>query len=219
MSINHHPGEELLLEYITGALTESWSLAVATHLSFCAKCRKDVSDMEALGGIMLESMPTMDVRPAMMADILEKNQDAKLDDYSVVKNTTISERRRDIPAILQTYLGGTNNIEWKKLGFGVTQNILPTSDNSAIVRLLKIPGGRSILEHSHNGPELTVVLSGQFCDQTGYYAQGDFQQTDETIKHKPQTVGNEPCVCLSVTNAPLEFSGVVGRLLQPFLGI
>ena len=155
----------------------------------------------------------------MISSDADNFEDAKLDNYPIEKNTGVSKRSRDVPAVLQTYLGGTNNIEWKKLRFGVTQNILLTSDKSAIVRLLKIPGGRSILEHSHNGPELTVVLSGQFSDQTGSYIQGDFQQTDETIKHKPQTVGNEPCVCLSVTNAPLEFSGVVGRLLQPFLGI
>ena len=31
MNIDHHPSEELLLDYATGALDEGWSIALATH--------------------------------------------------------------------------------------------------------------------------------------------------------------------------------------------
>ena len=43
MNIDHHPSEELLLDYATGALDEGWSIALATHLALCpAKLRSSL---------------------------------------------------------------------------------------------------------------------------------------------------------------------------------
>ena len=45
MKPHHHPHDELLMEYAAGALDESHSLLVATHLSFCPVCRENVRRM------------------------------------------------------------------------------------------------------------------------------------------------------------------------------
>ena len=48
MSIRHHLTDELLLAYAAGNLAESWSLAVASHLSLCPACREREAQFAAM---------------------------------------------------------------------------------------------------------------------------------------------------------------------------
>ncbi|MFY7862622.1 MAG: 3-oxoacyl-[acyl-carrier-protein] synthase III C-terminal domain-containing protein, partial [Rhodoluna sp.] len=41
---------------------------------------------------------------------------------------------------------------------------IKTGDTESQVRLLKIPAGKPVPEHSHGGRELTLVLKGAFSD-------------------------------------------------------
>lgn len=221
MNVTQHPGEEFLLDYATGSLTVGWSLAVATHLTFCSKCRKDSADIEALGGTMLENIETKNTESNTLEQILEKARQLSTISNFIPKESIPNDDNQDhLPALLLPYLNnGKNGLSWKRLGFGINQSLLNTNDATTTARLLRIPGGRSVSEHSHNGPELTVVLSGQYLDETGTYCKGDFQQADKELTHRPETIGHEPCVCLLVTNSPLKFTSSVGRMLQPLLGI
>ena len=221
MNITQHPGEEYLLDYTAGSLTQGWSLAIATHLTFCSKCRKDTADIEALGGTMLETIETTNLEETTVEQALEKAEQLRGSNNLMSKKTALKEKSlNQIPSLLLPHLHNRKNeVSWKRLGFGINQSLLKTSDRTTTARLLKIPGGRSVLEHSHNGPELTVVLSGKFSDETGTYCKGDFQQADKEVTHRPQTIGQEPCVCLLVTDFPLKFTGSMGRLLQPILRI
>ena len=65
MTISHHPGEELLLDYATGSLAETWSLAVAAHLALCPSCRRTVNEFELVGGHLVG-----DVAPEPVEDSL-----------------------------------------------------------------------------------------------------------------------------------------------------
>ena len=44
----HHPGDEHLLDYASGAAPHGLSLLVATHLTLCPECRRKVDAMEAV---------------------------------------------------------------------------------------------------------------------------------------------------------------------------
>ena len=55
--ITHHPDGDILLSYAAGALGESWSIGVASHLAFCEECRKSVDLLEELGGHVLDCSP------------------------------------------------------------------------------------------------------------------------------------------------------------------
>ncbi|WP_332308091.1 zf-HC2 domain-containing protein, partial [Elstera litoralis] len=52
-----HPPESLLIDYAAGTLPEAISLLVATHLTYCPTCRKEMAALEAVGGAMLDSLP------------------------------------------------------------------------------------------------------------------------------------------------------------------
>ena len=87
------------------------------------------------------------------------------------------------------------------------------------MRLLKIPAGQPVPEHSHRGRELTVVLTGAFDDGETRFERGDMEDADEDIQHIPTATPEADCICLAVTDAPLRFRSLLVRLFQPILGI
>jgi putative transcriptional regulator len=101
---------------------------------------------------------------------------------------------------------------------GVRQAILST-DKAATARLLYIPAGAAVPDHGHHGNELTMVLQGGFSDEYDHFLRGDVEIADEDINHTPIADVGEDCICLAVTDAPLKFSGLMPRLLQPLLRI
>lgn len=220
MNITHHPKEEMLLDYATGALGETWSLAVATHLALCPACRKAVAVMEDIGGNMLET-----VTPAPISDRAFDALMARLDDKIDEPTAPISvvPPTGDAPVLpqpLRDYVGSDlDGVQWKRLGMGARQFIIPTRQKSVTSRLLRIPAGRPVPEHSHNGQELTLVLCGAFEDKTGYYGRGDLQEADGSIEHQPHAASGEDCICLAITDAPLRFRSLAARIVQPVLHI
>ena len=70
MNVSHHPHDDLLMSYAAGALSESWSLAVATHLSFCPECRASVQLAETVGGVLLADTPDQELSPNMLDKVL-----------------------------------------------------------------------------------------------------------------------------------------------------
>jgi len=123
------------------------------------------------------------------------------------------------PAALQDYVGGDlEAVKWRPLGMGVKQAILKTS-KSASVRLLKIPAGCEMPDHGHRGTELTLVLKGAFKDEADRFARGDIEIATEADHHTPVAEDGEDCICLSATDAPLKFSGILPRIAQRFARI
>jgi putative transcriptional regulator len=125
-----------------------------------------------------------------------------------------------LPKPLRDYVGGDiDAIRWKMLGKGAAQVRLRTGDRETQVRLLKIPAGKPVPEHSHGGRELTVVLTGAFHDGETLFARGDLEEADSDIQHIPTATPEADCICLAVTDAPLRFTSWIVRALQPVLGI
>ena len=229
MSICHHPNDELLLDYASGSLGEAWSLAIASHLALCPQCRKTLSAMEAVGGALLEDMDPAGIGddsfekimarlegPDAVSSQLERSRGAAAgpDDRTTAGATPV------LPEPLRSYLGGdVETLVWKRLGLGASQILIPTSDSIATARLLRIAAGRPVPEHSHGGRELTLVLQGAFRDEIGEFGPGDFQEADEEVLHQPHAAAGEDCICLAITDAPLNFKSLTARIAQPFLGI
>lgn len=220
MNVNYHPSEELLFDYSSGALQEPWSIAVASHLSFCPKCRQVVAEMEAIGGSLLENITpkSLDTSISVKGFAGLKNYMQKESFNSTSKDLVPSDNL--IPAPLRKYIGcNFNEIKWGRLGKGIFQSLIETKEETATARLLKVPAGSMVPEHSHKGRELTLVLSGAFEDTTGQYNRGDLQEADESLMHQPRALAGEPCVCLVITDAPLSFRNIAIKAVQPMLGI
>jgi putative transcriptional regulator len=226
MTIQHHISDELLLGYASGTLAEGWSIAVATHLALCPSCRRRLDFMEHAGGEVLE-MACSDVADdsswaAMKARLGEDKASASTVVAAPGPSAKPTKSAGDvvIPEPLRSYLGGDlADLKWKALGRGAYHIRIPTGDREPSVRLLRIPAGKPVPEHSHGGRELTLVLKGSFQDGEALFRRGDLEEADESLQHQPVATPDEDCICLAVTDAPLKFRGYLMRLVQPVLGI
>lgn len=213
MTPRHHIADDLLIDYAAGSLAEGWSLAVATHLSLCPDCRARLAAAEAVGGQLLETL-RLDPAPGAWAAVRAR--------LGAPENaaTPPQPQAAVLPKALRDYIGGDlEAIRWKAIGTAGAQMRLKTADGKTQVRLLKIPAGQPVPEHSHRGRELTVVLFGAFRDGELLFARGDIEDADEETQHIPTAMPEADCICLAVTDAPLRFTSWLVRLVQPVLGI
>ena len=218
MNIDHHPSEELLLDYATGALDEGWSIALATHLALCPDCRQKVAELEAIGAAFMVTAAPTPVTKTLHAALSSFSDGDVETGVSVPEN--IGSTSFIFPEPLRSYIGGDlDRVPWRRLGLGVYQCVIPTGDKHSVSRLLRIPTGKPVPSHSHSGLELTLVLSGAFSDETGHFGRGEFQEADETLERQPHARAGEDCSWLAVTDAPLRFSSLAARMAQPFIGI
>ncbi|MBV2185527.1 MAG: ChrR family anti-sigma-E factor [Rhizobium sp.] len=224
MTIQHHVSDELLLAYATGTLAEGWSIAVATHLALCPSCRRRLDFMEHAGGEMLEMACVEEADDTSWVAMKKRLTEARASSAGTTSGgaakSTAPAAEIVIPEPLRSYLGSDlADLKWKALGRGAYHIRIPTADRETSVRLLKIPAGKPVPEHSHGGRELTLVLKGSFRDGEAVFKRGDMEEADESLQHQPVATPDEDCICLAVTDAPLKFRSLLVRLVQPMLGI
>lgn len=213
MTIRHHVSDALLMAYSAGQLPEAFNLVLATHLSLCDDCRAQLGAYDALGGAMLDTCQAQ-----LAGDSLEACM-ARIAGQPPASAPAARPPRGLFPQPLQDYVGGDlAAVKWRPLGMGVRQAILPTG-RSATARLLFIPAGQAVPDHGHRGTELTLVLQGAFSDATDRFGPGDLEIANEELEHTPVAEPGQDCICLAATDAPLRFTGMIPRLLQPLFRI
>jgi len=208
--ITHHTPDDLLAAYAAGSLPQPFALVVAAHISLCLECRAAFEAHQTVGGAVLDRQDKVSVSPDLKASVLDA-----LD--TPAPQNPVFERLDVYPAPVMQALKGKPP-RWKRLGGGVKQTIL-SADRSGSARLLYIPAGQAVPDHSHGGLELTLVLQGSFSDKTGKFGVGDLEVADETLEHTPVADAGAPCICLAATDAPLKFRSWVPRVLQPVFRI
>ena len=216
--INHHPSDDMLLSFAAGSLQEGFSLLVATHVSLCARCQDRIRTAEAIGGTLLSGAAPAPVSDSALGQLMVRLADTPADRSDPKKFEAI--RNPDVPAPLREFVpGGFDDMPWRRLAPGVKQIVLPLDDGKVTkTRLLQLAPGFVTPAHSHKGREVTLVLKGSFSDELGRYGPGDFQEADGEVNHQPMADTGEVCICLAVTDAPLKFDNLVGKILQPLFG-
>lgn len=218
MTVKHHLSDDLILAYGTGELDEATSLLVATHMALCPVCRSGLEATETMAGAMLENLPPSDCGDAELDAVFARIDGSETSQASAPTRT--EDRSFVLPQPLRDYVGGdVDDIRWRGLGGGVRHLPIATGPSGGKARLLRIPAGAKVPEHSHGGLELTLVLDGSFYDGGAWFRRGDVEEADANIEHQPVAGPERPCICLAVTDAPLRFRGLIPRLAQPFLGI
>lgn len=209
-AITHHTPDALLAAYASGNLAQPYDLTVAAHISLCDECRAAFMAHQTAGGVVLKSSAEV-----ALSDTLKANTLAMLDAPFTSKPAAV--RSGIYPAPIMEALKGKPP-KWKSLGLGVRQCIVSASDAGS-ARLLYIPSGQAVPDHSHNGLELTLVLQGSFSDSTGRFGVGDIEVADQSLEHTPIADAGAPCICLAATDSPLRFSSMLPRILQPLFRI
>lgn len=213
MTIAHHPTDETLAAFVSGALDEPASLVVAAHLTLCADCRRVVRTWETAGGVLLERLA-----PTPLADGALEAVLSRLDTDEAPRAKQAAERRSvarlDAIALIAPYA----KRPWRSIGGGVRMRIIDVpgeTDNRLF--LLQAAGGTRLPHHKHTDREWTYVLEGAFRHEHGRYGPGDFDEADDTVEHYPVVEPERPCICLVAMRGEIVLQGWLGRLLQPFV--
>ncbi len=210
--------QELLFGRAIGALPESASLAVATHAALSPAANSIVHRHKAIAGALIDTLDPSAMSEGALGQLLDRIDSEREVPQAVVEQEAARDGA-DLPQLLRNYVGpDLEALRWRRLMKGVREAVLPVSDgNICRTRLMHIESGRSVVQHSHRGLELTVLLQGAYGDCTGEFHRGDMQVADDEVDHKPVAFGGEDCLCLVVTDAPIRFTGPFGRLLNTFV--
>ncbi|MEM1396749.1 MAG: ChrR family anti-sigma-E factor [Pseudomonadota bacterium] len=220
--VTHHPKDETLADYAAGRLDEARSVVIATHLAYSEACRTAVADFEALGGACLEAVEPVEMESGSMAAFWERagDQDVLVQSSSQTLDAA-NDLNLDVAQPLRAYLSeDIEDVKWKSIAPGISQHVLEAEGyRDGVLRLLKIAPGVQLPKHTHEQEELTLVLRGSYRDEIGTFGPGDLADLDDGALHAPTATGDEDCICLIATSAPLVFKGLMGRLVQPFVGL
>jgi putative transcriptional regulator len=213
--IAHRPPEELLLGYASGSLPEPMALVVASHAALCPETAREIRRLEDVGGTLLDGLA-----PAALKDGALDRALSALDGAEPLppKPVATPAARALLPAPVLPYVkGDLANIAWRRRSADAHTAELVADSGKRRAFLLRVKAGRPVPRHTHRGLELTLVLTGAYCDAADRFGRGDIQVADPTIDHQPIAQAGDDCICLVALEAPIWFTGPIGRLANPFV--
>ncbi len=225
--INHHLSDETLNEYASGALIEALEVVVACHLTLCPSCRERANFADGMGGYFIENA-TAAVPELSAIEMLDKIRNtSSADDTDSLSAPHTTEQKGNsadmagIPKPLANRLPDNfDNLPWKWMAKGIQSFDLQDGKKSeGAFKLLKIQPGTELIEHTHGGHELTLILHGSYKDALGCFAVGDIADLGPEVSHKPVIDSSVPCIALTASTSPARYKGLVGKLIQPFVDI
>lgn len=198
MSPRHHPSDDILTAYATGALEPGFGLVVGAHVEVCAHCRARVGTFEAASGAALQDLPQAEIGAGALANVM-----ARLNEVEPV--AAAADRRSFIERL------SLKPKKWVAPGVWVAGVNTPHAPENRVY-LLSVAAGGLTARHEHSGAEFCTVLKGAYRDELGVFAAGDFAAADSDLDHQPIVEGGETCVCLFATEGRLKARGVLGQL-------
>lgn len=210
MNPRANPSEDRLLAYAAGSLSPPEAVVVAAHLALRPANDAWVRRLQAVGGEFLDETAPSPLSEDALARAMAR---IETDAGGAAVQPPLNDMA-ELPEPLRRYALGP----WRWIGPGVrVRDVHAPRDGDCRVILLKIDPGRETPRHTHNGVELTCVLSGAYATETGRFDVGDFEEADDDVLHQPRVVSAEPCLCVVALNGQIQLDGWLGRLMQPFV--
>src|SRR5262245_3480452 len=182
--ITHRPPEELLLGYASGTLPEPIALVVASHAALCPETAREISRLEGVGGALLNGLAPAAMKPDALDHAL-----AALDVAVAAPPgpSATPATRALLPAPVWPYIkGDLDNLAWRRRSADADTAALIADGRKRLAFLLRVKAGRPVPRHTHRALELTLVLTGAYCDAANCFVRGDIQIADPTIDHQPK---------------------------------
>ncbi|MGM0559616.1 MAG: ChrR family anti-sigma-E factor [Pseudomonadota bacterium] len=223
----HHAPEELLFDYARGALNAPASLMIETHLALDPESRSHVEDYDCIGGLLLEDLEpepvSSDCFQHLLARLERESEESHREQSSDTQADSTVDREADspLPRPLRRYIrSDLDSLSWRRVINGLEEADLDAGEDDGKqwrLRLMWIAPDTKMPRHTHKGTEYTLVLQGAYRDENGRYGRGDMQVADAEVDHRPVSEPGDPCLCLVLTDAPLQLTGALGRFLNPFI--
>lgn len=210
--VQYHPAEELLAGFSAASLPLSQAACVSAHLESCHQCRQAVAQLNAVGSEFMQQLKPAPATPGLKQDLFDR-----LDEL-VEPAQAPRHQNEAIPRALRQFIASDySKLPWKRVSPDIHSHELCRDSNGAKMELLRIRAGGKATTHTHMGDEYTVILEGSFSDEDGLYHRGDFLLRDASHRHTPVATRDRECICLAVTDAPIQFTGFFGRMLNPLI--
>lgn len=219
MSVSHHLTDETIQDYASGSLSVPMETLVACHLTVCSKCRQRAQMADEVGGSLFCESASVDVAMSASELLARASMMPQHSAPSMAKETPIvAGVPRPLARLLPTSL---DELDWRRIAPGIKQhNLSDQHRKHGAFQLLHLDPGVVLSAHSHNDRELTYLVQGSYSDEIGRFAVGDIADLDgHEEPHQPVVDSEEPCIALIATHSPVKYSGMLGKIMQPFVGI
>ncbi|MFA9475945.1 MAG: cupin domain-containing protein [Filomicrobium sp.] len=211
MTIAHHPDVSTLITCAAGSQPEALCAVIASHLSVCPSCMREVSRLEKIGVVLFH-----DLIPEPLA------QHAPVGGVKPNKKEEAAQRcgnhgpQGDVPAPLSEVIGPwLDDIAWCPLGAGAWHFPIPLSKAAkGDLRLIKLSPGRALPKLAHKGDELALVLRGGCKDESKAFGPGDFAESNDVADQLISAHVVHGCILLMASETELKF----GEPRYPFAG-
>ncbi|MBE9607207.1 cupin domain-containing protein [Acetobacteraceae bacterium H6797] len=203
--MRHHPSEATLLACAAGTLPEPHRRVVAAHVAHCPHCAAILREAEAIGGALLHGLEGSPLEAGALERVM-----ARLD-----------EPARPEPAPAPVTLAALQaSGRWRRVAPGIAMmKLIERDETGTRLDLIRVAPGLALLEHGHEGQEMTCVLQGSFDDGHEIYGEGDFAEGGGEVDHQPRTLPGPDCICLISTTGRLKPHSWLGRLMRPLIGM
>ena len=207
----------ILLSYAAGALDDAQRLVVDAHLALQPDKQPLIACYEDVGGALLDGCAPCHMSDSALDSVLSRLDDMGEPERPITSIPHKSLSNQVIPPILTRHMGcEAHELSWRSVwpGMRAASHIFAGCTQEA--DFLKISPGVQTPKHKHAGLELTLILEGAFSDDAGEYARGDLVVHDTESEHQPVACPEMGCFCVSVSAAPPQFTGILGRVLNLF---
>jgi putative transcriptional regulator len=213
MNKAHHPDDATLTSYAACSVERNFSVVLDMHIKDCSQCQRRIRQAEHLGATLIQAMPGANLDEGFKERLFAMLDQPAADTAAV--SPTALETLPDF--ITDWERTDPDQLAWKRMAPGI--RYLPLASTHGQLYMLRIAPGTCLPEHSHQGNELTLVLSGSYSDEIGRFTPGCIADLDDQVNHQPIADRSEDCICLVATDAPLRFHGWVPRLFQSYFKI
>lgn len=216
--INHHPTNDLLVQFASGDLDASLASVVSTHIENCSRCQMAVKNQEkslSQGSFSTEANVTHQESNLAWAKISARMDKSLKTDVKATssRQIEIGALKCDLPRALRKM--NTDNLKWLPFGVGGKICTLGKEGKKSLF-LIYLASNEEVPLHSHEGAEYSCVISGSFHADGNEYKTGDFSISTESIIHSPKAGSEDGCLLLSSVENRLNF---LQGWLKPFNGL
>lgn len=202
---------DLLAEYASGGASPGLALLVSAHIAQNSQSRAVASEYESLAGAIFAEAPEAEMGETALERVL-----AGIDETGAAPDPFQLDAGPLPRPVVEAIGKDFDSIPWRFLLPGISEYELPGFGPEKVSLLRAKPGAR-VPQHTHEGREFTLVMTGALKDGDAVYKAGDLAVSDEDHDHHPEIVGDEVCHCLIVLDGSLRFTGRFSRVLN-YLG-
>ena len=215
----------LLLDYATGVLESPLEILVETHISLNAASAKQLRMLIQLGGILLEECEPVSLSEgALEAVMAEIDKDETAQRAEIAQDNIIAFPPQShagavsvphLPRPLADYIPDLScDKSWRRISKGLSQCRIQFEGTQVEANIYRIAPGTAIPVHSHEGTEVTLVLTGGFTDETGSFGPGDIAIQETGATHQPVADDDGECIVFAINEGNIRLANPIGRVLS-----